>query len=296
MTFSQLEAFVAVSARNSFTLAAVQLGISQSGVSQAIRALEAEWGVTLFRRGTGHIELTNIGARLLPRAQAVLGLNETMQQEASDSQGMKRGSLRIGSFGPTSSLHLLPPILTEFERHYPGIAVWVDEGPDREVVQWLLDRRIDIGFVVLPDNRFDTTLLLEDQMVALIPNHFPQADQDSVELHDLCHAPFVLTEAGSFEIVDRLFASAKLRPNVRYRTAQLLSTLDLVSRGVAVTIVAEAALPSATSASYVVKRLNPPICRSVGLAALDFSEMSPAATAFHKLAIELATDGKFYDA
>ena len=287
MTLAQLEAFVAVAARKSFTLAAVQLSISQPGVSHAIRALELEWGVSLFQRVSGQIQLSDVGARLLPRAQALLGLSETMKQEAADARGMKRGTLRIGSFGPTASLHLLPPILTEFQQLYPDISVTIDEGPDREVVQWLLDHRVDIGFVVLPDNRFETTPLIEDQMVALIPKGSPLAERSSVTLRDLCHDPFVLTEAGSSEIVNRLFTAAQLRPNIHYRTAQLLSTLDLVSRGVAVTIVAEAALPKSPSPSYLVKRLDPSVRRSVGLAVVDASENSPATRAFHALAVRL---------
>ncbi|MCE6984006.1 LysR family transcriptional regulator, partial [Pseudomonas frederiksbergensis] len=84
----------------------------------------------------GRIELTDIGSRLLQRAQAMLGLAETMRQEALDARGMKQGTLRIGSFGPTASVRLLPAILKAYRQAYPGIEVHVDEGPDRQVLQW----------------------------------------------------------------------------------------------------------------------------------------------------------------
>ena len=89
MTLTQLEIFSTVAARRGFTAAAVQLGISQSGVSHAIEALEQEFGVPLLRRGK-NLELTDVGARLLRQAQAMLGLAESMRQEASDARGMKR--------------------------------------------------------------------------------------------------------------------------------------------------------------------------------------------------------------
>ena len=73
---------------------------------------------------------------------------------------MKRGTLRIGSFGPTASLRLLPPVLEKYSAVYPGIEIHVDEGPDGEVAQWLTDHRVDIGFVTLPDERFDTFPLM----------------------------------------------------------------------------------------------------------------------------------------
>lgn len=68
-------------------------------------------------------------------------------------------------------------------------------------------------------------------MVALLPEGHALTQQASVKLNELCHDPFVLTEAGSSELVERLFHSARLKPNVRYRCSQLLSTLDTVSRG-----------------------------------------------------------------
>ncbi len=84
MTLTQLEIFSTVAARRGFTAAALQLGISQSGVSHAIEALEQEFGVALLRRGK-NLELTDVGARLLRQAQAMLGLAESMRQEASDA-------------------------------------------------------------------------------------------------------------------------------------------------------------------------------------------------------------------
>jgi len=238
----------------------------------------------LLRRHQGQIELTDIGSRLLQRAQAMLGLAETMRQEALDARGMKQGTLRIGSFGPTATMRLLPAILDIYRDAYPGIAVHVDEGPDRQVVQWILERRVDVGFVVLPDERFDTYPLIEDQMVVLLPDAHPLARKDSVSLKELCGLPFVLSGAGSAEIVNRLFLSARLQPDIRYRTSQLLSTLDVVARGDAVTIVAESSLPLSDEPRYVVRPLNPPAGRRVGLAVVDAHQLSPAAKAFIQLA------------
>jgi DNA-binding transcriptional LysR family regulator len=202
---------------------------------------------------------------------------------------MKRGTLRIGSFGPTSSIRLLPLILQHYRAAHPGIEVHIDEGPDRQVIQWLEERRIDIGFVVLPEERFDTFALIEDQMVALIPADHTLAGRDSLSLSDLCSDPFVLTEAGSSELVSRLFSAARLTPNIRYRCSQLISTLDTVGRGDALTVVAENSLPDDDNRRYVKKPLSPAVIRQVGLAVLDQRQSSPATLAFINLAISLHT-------
>ncbi|KII34032.1 LysR family transcriptional regulator [Pseudomonas fluorescens] len=285
MTLTQLEIFSLVAELRGFTLAAHRLGISQSAVSHAMKSLEQELGVELLRRHQSSVELSDIGEQLLLRARAMLGLANTLRQEAADARGMKSGTLRIGSFGPTSSIKLLPAILRRYREAHPGIEVHIDEGPDRQVTQWLEERRIDIGFVVLPQERFDTFALIEDQMVALLPAGHPLAARSALTLKDLCDAPFVLTEAGSSELVSRLFMAARLQPNIRYRCSQLLSTLDTVSRGDGITIVAESSLPEEATPRYVKKPLLPAVQRQVGLAVLDQRQASPATLAF----IEVAT-------
>jgi len=287
MTLTQLEIFSLVAELRGFTLAAHRLGISQSAVSHALKSLEQELGVELLRRHQSQVELSDIGEQLLLRARAMLGLANTLRQEAADARGMKRGTLRIGSFGPTSSIKLLPRILQQYREAHPGIEVHIDEGPDRQVIQWLEERRIDIGFVVLPEERFDTFALIEDQMVALLPLGQPLAAHESVTLKDLCNDPFVLTEAGSSELVSRLFNAARLSPNIRYRCSQLLSTLDTVGRGDAMTVVAEGSLPFDPDPRYVKRPLSPAVTRQVGLAVLDQRQASPATLAFIQLATRL---------
>jgi len=287
MTLTQLEIFSLVAELHGFTAAANRLGISQSAVSHALKSLELELGVELLRRHQSQVELSDIGQQLLLRARAMLGLANTLRQEAADARGMKRGTLRIGSFGPTSSIKLLPLILQQYRAAHPGIEVHIDEGPDRQVLQWLEERRIDIGFVVLPEERFDTVALIEDQMVALLPAAHPLAVHDSLSLKDLCDFPFVLTEAGSSELVSRLFTVARLTPNIRYRCSQLISTLDVVARGDGVTIVAEGSLPNQIDRRCVKKPLSSAVLRQVGLAVLDRRQASPATLAFISLAESL---------
>ncbi|MBV6288296.1 LysR family transcriptional regulator [Pseudomonas aegrilactucae] len=291
MTLTQLEIFSHVAQLRGFTRAALRLGISQSAVSHAIKALERELGVSLFERHSGGLALSRIGEQLLERSRAMLGLAASMQQEAADARGMKRGTLRIGSFGPSATCSLLPELLQRYREEAPGIEVHIDEGPDRDVLQWLQERRIDVGFVVLPQPHLHTFALLEDQMVALLPSGHPLCAQPAVSLHALCSDPFVLTQAGSAELVESLFASVGRVPNLRYRCGQLLSTLDIVARGEAVSLVAQRSLPlpqpGAATPAWQTRALEPAVRRKIGLAVLDRQQASPAATTFIDLAQRL---------
>jgi DNA-binding transcriptional LysR family regulator len=292
MTFSQLEIFVVVAELSGFTLAAQQLGISQSAVSHALKKLEEDLGVSLIKRNKSQAELTVAGVQLLPRAREILGLSETIRQESADIKGLQLGSLRIGSFGPTSSLRLLPEILDGYRKQYPNIEVRIDEGNDQQVVQWLQERRVDVGFVLLPDERFDTFALIEDRVVVLIPEAHSLAKKDKIVLQDLCHVPFILTEAGSAQLISKLFTAENLFPDIRYRTTQLMTTIALVAKGEGVALVAELALPPALQTDgYVVRQLATQCKRTIGLALHSTRQASPATQAFIKMAVQLLKKG-----
>ncbi|MDC6180590.1 LysR family transcriptional regulator [Ralstonia solanacearum] len=291
MTFTQLEIFAVIAELGSFTAAGQRLGISQSAVSHALKQLETEWGVTLLSRGPTGIEITEIGRSLLLRVRELLGVSEAIQQEVAAVRGLNRGVLRIGSFGTTSSLHLLPHILEQFTQRYPEIDVRVDEGEDEEVSRWLIERRVDVGFVVLPDERFDTVPLVEDQFVALIPAAHPLAAKKAVSLADVSAMPFIMTLAGSASAIQRLFEQARLHPAVKQRYVQIITIIKMVENGSGFSIVADLAAPDQIMAlcpGVTKKPLAPRVKRSVGLAVLKRERVSPAVKAFLTVARNVA--------
>lgn len=291
MTFTQLEIFAVVAELRSFTAAGQRLAISQSAVSHALKQLETEWGVTLLSRGPAGIQVTDAGKRVLLRVRELLGISEAIRQEVAAMRGLNSGVLRIGSFGTSSSLQLLPKILKQFTQRYPEIDVFVDEGEDEEVSQWLLERRVDAGFVVLPDERFDTVPLVEDQFVALIPAGHPLANKRALSLSDVSTMPFIMTLAGSASAIERLFEAERLRPTVKQRYAQIITIIKMVESSAGFSIVADLAAPDEVMAlcpGVIKKPLTPKVKRSVGLAVLKREHASPAVEAFLKVA-KLAT-------
>jgi DNA-binding transcriptional LysR family regulator len=287
MTFTQLEIFALVVELRGFTAAALRLGISQSAISHAIKALEQELGAQLVERQGAAVDVTELGQRLLVRAREILGLAESMRQEVALASGLNKGLLRIGSFGPTSSLKLLPAILDVFRQRYPGIEVRIDEGSDGDTLQWILDRRVDIGFIQQPDDRFDTVELVEDQMVALLPAGHRLAAKEAVSALDLAQEPFIMPDAGCATLIEPLFAAQGICPQVRYRMSQVLTVLGMVARGDGVSGMAELALPPGLAYSHpgiAVRPFSPPVRRRVGLALRNLAQASPAAKAFVEVA------------
>ncbi|MEA1229166.1 LysR family transcriptional regulator [Acinetobacter sp. IRS14] len=287
MTFTQLEIFALIAELKSFTATAEKLGISQSAVSHALKSLEQQWGINLISRNQSDIELTTTGQQLLTHVKELLSIANTLEKEVAAIHGLNEGTLRIGSFGASSSIYLLPEILESFRQRYPKIEIYIDEGEDKEVAQWLLERRIEVGFLIMPDERFDTFPLIEDRFVALIPNQFPLAQQLYIDPAQLENCPFIMTMAGSRYQVELILKNFNVKPDIKFYVSQILSIVSMVHNQLGVSIVSDMVITKELLSLYpnVVKRpFKPNLKRSIGLAVKNKKHMSPAVKAFIEVA------------
>jgi DNA-binding transcriptional LysR family regulator len=167
---SQLRAFVAIARHQNFSAAALELGVSQSTISHAIATLETELGILLLNRGRHGAVLTPEGKQVLPEAQQVLELLDTMRQKADQFRRFQSGQVRVASVRSVAT-HVLPEVIAQFCQKYPTMSVAVLEFDRyREVEQALRDGRAEIGFTSLPTStEFQVWELFRDQFVALLP-------------------------------------------------------------------------------------------------------------------------------
>jgi DNA-binding transcriptional LysR family regulator len=295
MTQTQLQAFSIVAKMKSFTSAAVFLGVSQSAVSHSVKSLEAELGVALFIRTRTDIILSEFGASILLKTHDILGHLESIKQEAQQSQNLHKGSLRIGSFGPSFSAGVLPIILKEYQRRYPNIKVYVEEAQDSLIKQWVMDRKIDLGSVILPEKELPYTYLTQDQVRIVLPRAHPLAVRDSINLKDLCEFPFILTEGRTGQMVLELFKAAKLKPDIAFNNIQIMSMLSMVSHGAGISATAQLSisfLEADAQSAYVLKPFKPALHREIALLMQNIKQLSPAAKAFVEIAAKLQRTGK----
>lgn len=112
--------FCKVIEMGSFTRVAEELGYSQSAVSQTIKAIEQEAGMTLIERKKDGIRLTADGAQYLPYMQAIYAAEQALAQKQGEMQGLYNSTIRIGTFTSVSRT-LLPPLMKEFRTKYPTV-------------------------------------------------------------------------------------------------------------------------------------------------------------------------------
>ena len=148
MDAADLRVFEAVSRLGAMSKAAAELNTVQSNVTSRIKALEGELDVTLFRRNSKGVELTEAGARLLPFAHKVAHLLADARRAVTDD-GHPKGALRIGTLETTAALRL-SSCLPVYAASYPDVDLTLQTGTTCELIDLVLGRQIDGAFVCGP--------------------------------------------------------------------------------------------------------------------------------------------------
>lgn len=259
------QAFIKTVEYGSFTKAAEALSYSQSGISRMIADLERDWNVSLLARSRAGVSLTSDGVRLLPFAQSVCAEYDKLQMQVDDMAGMKSGLIRIGTFSSVAT-HWLPHIIRAFQEDYPHIDYELVMGDYGEIESWLLDGRVDCGFLQLPTHPDLEVLLIDrDELMAVVPEDHPLAVKDHIPLEDLCDDPFLLLHKGENTVVADVFDRAGLRPDVHFTTWDDYAIMAMVECGLGVGIL-PALILKRVPYRIAARPLVQPAFRNIGLA------------------------------
>jgi DNA-binding transcriptional LysR family regulator len=258
------------------------LGITQSAVSHAIKQLETELGVGLFERAGAALALTAVGRQLLVRANDILQQKEALQQEAGLQRGIAGGTLRLASFGVSTSLGLLPGLIARYQQAHPQVEVQIEEASTRWWCSGCCSAASSWALWCCPTSA-STPWCWRATSWWRCCRRAALAAQASVSARDFHGQPFIRTSAGSGPHIDRFLAAEAAEPRTLFRFEQLGSIMGFVAQGRALTIAARLALPEPPP-GVVYRPLRPARPREIALAALKFERLSPAARAFVDLA------------
>ncbi len=157
---NHLAAFVSLARQGNFTRASAALAISQPTLTAVIKQLEAAAGLQLLDRTTRRLHLTQAGERFLSTAETLVTDFDRALTALREIAGRKRGCVRVASV-PAFVVRVLPKVLQEFSREYPGIAVQIREENVDSVLAMLESGKADIGFASefasRPDLKYDPT-------------------------------------------------------------------------------------------------------------------------------------------
>ena len=237
----QYKVFYVVAQCGSFSEAAKRLFITQSAVSQHIKALEDELGVLLFARNRKGVKLTSYGELLFSYAKRAITEFDTVENLFSRMKTLDEGSLRIGA-GDTITRYFLLDILERFHNKYPGIKIEIVNRVTEETLSRLNAGRVDVAFISLPIERSKYNDISVRKIGALhdifiAGTKYSHLRDKTVSISDIASLPLVMLEpkSNTRKTTDEFFKlnGIKLNPEFELGSHDLLLDFAVKNLGVA---------------------------------------------------------------
>lgn len=242
MELRQLQYFAAVAAELHFGHAAARLHVSQSALSQQVRALERELGVRLFERTTRAVRLTPVGHGIHEQVKTLLTQSERTTDRIRRLAAGSAGQLRIG-FVPSAAYDLLPRIVAPFGRASPDVELVLREAPTSVQLDRIAAGDLDVGLIRDIPEAPEVRLLplVSEPLILACPRDHPAAARRRVRLASLRGERFIVLPAAvapaMYAVIDGLARAAGVDLSPALEALAFPTTLGLVASGMGVAIV-----------------------------------------------------------
>ncbi len=270
MDLGQVEAFVQVSAHNSFSRAAEVLQLTQPSITARIQSLEREMGEELFERGGRGVRLTDAGLAFLPYAERILQTVAEGRDVIDEVRNVQLGSLHLGS-AFTISTYVLPRILHTFRDRYRGVDVAIRTGRSEQVLAMIQADEVQVGLVrSLSHQDIETVHLYDDEIVLIVNPDHPFSVRGATAVEEVASEPIVLFDRSSsyFGLTHGFFRQAGVVPNIAMELDSLEATKRMVEEGLGIALVPLITIERELQDGRLVKIQMvdaPPLKRSVSL-------------------------------
>lgn len=240
ISLKNIRYFIAVAEAESITGATQSLNISQSVVTEAIKALESDLGAALFHRHARGMVLTHAGHQFLRHAHQIMASVRNAQQALSARPDTMNGQLNIGVTSLVSGYYL-PYLLDRFRRVFPMVEVQIIEDRRDYIEHLLVNGELDVAVLLVSqlENRqaLETETLLSSRWRLWLPVNHALTEVGSVSIHELADEPLIMLKLDELESTSNAFwQAAGVRPRPQMRTESVEAVRSLVATGAGVAI------------------------------------------------------------
>ena len=292
----RLRVFRAAAQHLNFRMAAEELLLTQSAVTQQIKSLESELDVALFSRAGGKVSLSPAGCALVPFANRLASLAQEAREAVAAATGAHAGRLALGA-SQTIGQYLLPKLIAGFLEENPRVEISVLGGNTQTILEALAEHRLQLCLIEGPAMRKDVRVVpfMEDHMVCVVPPDHEWADEE-VAVQELQNAAMVARElgSGSRRIVEQALEEAgvgvaKLHLAMTFDSTEGL--LSAVEAGLGIAFVSRWAVRNQLALGTLkvarVRGLN--LARMFSLATVAGPEPAGIAGVFHRSVLQRAS-------
>ncbi len=279
MNLDYYRAFIECVRTGNLTVAAKNLGYTQSGVSHIVAYLEAEFGFPLVIRSRSGIRLTYNGEQVVELMQEVLNYDNKLHYFAEEVTGLRFGRVRVGAIESVAT-QWLPMLIKQFNEIYPKIEFAIVVGDYTKVEELLLSEVIDCGFLSSATaKQVCFTPLKQDELLALLPHDHPLTDKNSLTLHEVSTIDFIVPGEGVNYDIGQIFKREGLQLKAKTSINADYTAIAMVRAGLGMTIMPELIVDSIKDAGAVM-HLEPRYYRTIGIAHKNTPDLSPACKRF----------------
>lgn len=239
-TIRQLQYFVAVAEQGSVSRAAQNLSISQSSVTEAIKELESDLGVSLFERHARGLAITQRGHQFLRHATKILADVSDARRSFADEADRQPGRLHLGVTSLVAG-YVLSDLLARYRRAFPGVQVTAIEDNGDYLEHLLVGGELDVAVMVISNLRDRMALQAEILEVSpyrlWLPLGHPLAAADGIAIEDIVAEPLIMLTVDEIEEnTGKLLKALGARPHVAFRTRSVEAVRSLVATGAGVAL------------------------------------------------------------
>ena len=277
---SKYRIFIKVVEHQSFSMAAKEIGYSQSAVSQAVKMLEDELQTKLLIRKREGLTLSKDGQDYLPYIQSIATAEENLIKKKKEKDGLIDETIRIGTFTSVSR-NLLPTLMSDFHTLYPNVHFELRQGEYDNIHEWIKNGEVDFAFINphgFDDLDFD--IIYHDHMMAVLPEKHVLSNKKILSLKDLCNDPFILLDEGKTSVPLGAFQENNLVPNIEYKVYDDYSILAMVKQNMGISMMYEMVLKDYEK-DVLVKPIQEKVERTIALACMNKQTLSNAAKQFY---------------
>ncbi len=217
-----------------FGRAAEKCNVSQPALSNSIRQLEKDLGVSIVKRGRRFQGLTREGAKIVEYASKLINTENSLTQELSLMREGLAGNLKVGVVA--NALPMLTLVTFQFLRAYPKVELTVLSRDTKEIERGLDDFSLDLGLTYLdvdPLPRGRTHSVYQQNFWVLTPIHGPFEGRKNVTWAEMVEVPMVLLgpDTLSRQLINDVFQDLDLHPNPQIQTDSMLNLSAFVRSG-----------------------------------------------------------------
>lgn len=223
----------------SFSRAAKLNGITQSAVSQQLRAMEKHFNILIVDRSQKQFRLTREGQKLYESAKEILYLYDKLNSELQEMKKVISGTIHISTVY-SIGLHELPPYVKVFLAKFPEVNIRVEYRRANMVYEDILTNSIDLGLVAYPQKHKQLEVLPfhDDVLVLVVSPEHPLASKKSVDLEEIANQKFIGFEPDipTRKATDQIFREANLEcdPVMEFDNVETVKRAVEINAGIAI--------------------------------------------------------------